>query len=147
MSCRLIFLVLSQHAKENQPELPAHVMPTDFPWRVDLGQGLNPKVRFCQGELKSKAWSDLEIDVCAECGGYWFDHDELGLYKARAPQTEVTLYETDTKLRCPGCETETLLEGLACDLKAHVCKECTGSRSLDAKWIPRVQESEQQPSD
>ncbi len=99
------------------------------------------KCAFCNGELKPKTWSEIEIDVCADCGGNWFDRDELGMCKARSPQTEVTLHETDIRLRCPRCETETLMEGRACGLKAHVCKECSGV-ALDANWNPRIQDSD-----
>lgn len=65
-------------------------------------------------ELKNSVIDNIEIDICSECGGIWFDKQELGnvvnIDKAEAEKVSNMLSNTreidksqDTELECPNC--------------------------------------------
>ncbi len=50
-------------------------------------------------------YADIELDVCAECSGIWFDGGELELVLGGKPALSAAAADTDEALRpCPICD-------------------------------------------
>ena len=62
------------------------------------------------GELHREAHSEVTVDVCAQCGGEWLDHDELAAFEAAAVSDRSVLagmveYQPHPgERRCPICD-------------------------------------------
>jgi Zn-finger nucleic acid-binding protein len=69
----------------------------------------------CNGRLEPVVYQGIEIDRCQQCGGIWFDSQEVeALTKVKGPdildigQTETAAHYnlTEKEIHCPRCRTQ-----------------------------------------
>ena len=86
--------------------------------------------------MQPKTHYGVELDLCLQCKGVWFDATELSavlLGPAKKP-TAYTAFFDESKLRpvatkgqrCPACSTDTLSPALWGEVTAAKCISCNG---------------------
>ncbi len=98
--------------------------------------GQSPECPACGSSLELQQFGSLEIDQCPECGGLWFDPQELADYLAhhKAASTGVDwagrcrdAESGVTRLNCPRCEASDLHACKWGELKFNRCERCFGA--------------------
>ena len=93
----------------------------------------------CSGNLSSRDWAGIEVDMCSSCGGTWFDKGEFDSVKSGMDERE--LKELDAKpadneftrteegsLMCPKCKVvmDAFLYQYSSGIKLDRCNICDG---------------------
>jgi Zn-finger nucleic acid-binding protein len=90
----------------------------------------------------------VQIDVCCQCGGTWFDRGELSkVLGTDAERENIPQHTTSsTKYPCPRCSVGLCTESYrgAPTLRIDFCVRCQGI-FLDADELPKVKEVASQP--
>ena len=92
----------------------------------------------CNAELESTQIADVNVDVCSQCMGYWFDPGELralaqkfGVSEEQARALEDAGHfseEGQAQMVCPKCSDRTLYPGKVhgSDARWARCSTCYG---------------------
>lgn len=89
----------------------------------------------CAREMTNEQMGFVVLDRCERCDQVWFDIFELDrvLKNERGRSERFVVYEipftplpADRGLKCPRCDKDTLVPGLASDLPLHRCSICHG---------------------
>ena len=88
---------------------------------------------------------DIEVDRCPQCGGAWYENDELALLEATVANEDdrrgmIDYAKRESELRCPVCETPMrAFNYRAYNLELDACTQEHGFW-LDADESERVRE-------
>jgi len=90
---------------------------------------------FCASEMKEIKQNQVLIDVCPQCGGHFFDADELGDFiqcKVTEKKMLVTSHSTvdmAPEMNCPRCQSRTchvVQQAVPKDIEFECCLSCGG---------------------
>ncbi|MDD5136637.1 MAG: zf-TFIIB domain-containing protein [Candidatus Omnitrophica bacterium] len=85
---------------------------------------LCPKCKVLMGKKRGGFKGGLLLDVCPECGGVWFDYDELEKYRKGAMNLLSRPKKMRIELFCPKCDIRiNLTEGVVAFKKCPHCGE------------------------
>ena len=87
--------------------------------------------------LQAVSYGNVTIDVCKQCGGFWFDKDELcQIVRQQSPESKDLKCLPNqlgarlelTELSCPGCTSKLGVYNLstAFRFEVHACEQCQG---------------------
>ncbi len=87
----------------------------------------------CNSKLEVVISNSVHLDKCLECGGIWFDREELksALYKDIHPLLDELVDNLDSEFNkktgeCPLCNIELETKTFFDNFKLESCKSCNG---------------------
>ncbi len=105
----------------------------------------------CHKTLAARAFHDISLDVCQECGGVWFDGGEMEALRSQSPAalTEIEYAvapdpqhhpHIDTERWCPACPRPLERFSYSTDavIEVDVCPRCSGVWVVDGQ-LARIQ--------
>ena len=97
---------------------------------------------FCESQLVAEVHAGIEIDRCEECGGLWFDRDELAAYRKADGKNDhhelvSVVCREEPCLSCPRCRSETLVAVEVAGVEARRCSNCSGI-AIQSKSVPSI---------